>query len=94
VSGSGWIRGRLRLAIAGKHLIRARYDGRARITEPHDYGVLNGTEKVLVYQLRHASGSGTSAPGWRLLEVAKIEELVVLEDTFRGSRGRSHAHHF
>jgi hypothetical protein len=31
--------------------------------------------------------------GWRLLEIAKIEALTVLDDTFKGSRGQSHSDH-
>ena len=83
----------LRFAIANKRLIRVGYGGRVRVAEPHDYG-LQGTPKPLVYQHGLATGPAiTAAVGWRPLEVSKIEALDVLEETFRGSRGRSHRHH-
>ena len=37
---------------------------------------------------------GQTAAGWRLLEISKIEALVVLDDTFSGSRGNSHRDHY
>ncbi len=51
------IDGQLRFAIANKHLIQFRYHGDRRVAEPHDYGIQNGTPKVLVYQ-RRGSGGG------------------------------------
>jgi hypothetical protein len=81
----------LRSAIAGKRLLQCTYDTRSRIAEPHDYGLLHGVAKLLVYQIR---GGRSPVPGWRLLEVSKIEELVVLEQTFRGSRRQAHQHHY
>jgi hypothetical protein len=70
------------------------YNGRLRIAEPHDFGAMHGTSKVLVYQL-HADGAapGASAQGWRLLDLAKIGVCKVLEQTFAGSRGDSHEQH-
>ena len=82
-------------AIAGRHLLEIRYKHQSRIVEPHDYGVQHGVERLLVYQLRPPGAkAGSSAFGWRLFDVAKIESLVVLETTFKGSRGQSgQAHH-
>ena len=80
----------LRFAIANKRLLQCRYDTRVRIAEPHDYGLLHGAPKLLVYQLR---GGRSPVPDWRLLDVSKIDELVVLEQTFRGSRREAHQHH-
>ncbi len=86
---------RIRFAIAGKRLVEVRYSGRLRVVEPHDYGVYKGATKLFVYQLREAAPSGQkSASGWRWLELAKIEGLTVLDDTFAGSRGQSHQQHF
>ena len=84
----------LRSAIAGKHLVKLRYHNRARTVEPHDYGIQKGIERVLVYQL-HApfDRSGKSVTGWRLLDVSEIEDCVVLDDGFPGSRGDSHSRH-
>lgn len=96
VNVSGSTDEQLRFAIAGKRLIQLKYNGRMRIAEPHDYGVKNEARKLLVYQLR-ASGAATQdrkpARGWRLLEVSKIEECSVLDQTFAGSRGQSSQRH-
>jgi hypothetical protein len=96
VNRSGSIDEQLRFAIARKQLIEFKYNGRTRIAEPHDFGVKNGTRKLLVYQLR-AAGAATRDRkpewGWRLLEVSEIEECSVLDQTFAGSRGRSSQHH-
>jgi len=54
---------------------------------------MNGTSKVLVYQLHVDGGAAGAAHGWRLLDLAKIGVCKVLEQTFDGSRGRSHEQH-
>jgi predicted DNA-binding transcriptional regulator YafY len=80
------IDGRLRLAITRKRLVKLSYNGSLRVVEPHDYGVQKGTVRLLAYQLQ-------TAPGWRLFDVGKIEELSVLDTVFEGSRGASHQNH-
>ena len=84
----------LRFAIAHKRLLQLHYSGRLRVVEPHDYGILNGTVKLLAYQVR-APGAGDRKPvrGWRLFDVPKIEACLVLEETFPGSRGDSSQRH-
>ena len=82
---------RLRLAIAAKRLVQFIYETKRRVAEPHDYGILGGVTKILVFQVR--GESRTPLPGWRLLETSKVEELVVLEEAFPGSRGQSHRLH-
>jgi hypothetical protein len=85
----------LRFAIANKRLLQITYGQGTRIAEPHDYGLQKGTVKLLTYQLRRTGGApGKSATGWRLLDVAKIDGCAVLEQTFAGSRGVSHQHHY
>ena len=85
----------LLFAIAQKRLIQFTYSGGTRVAEPHDYGVQKGTERLLTYQLRRSGGlSRGSVTGWRLLDVAKIEHCVVLDQTFPGSRGQSHHQHY
>jgi hypothetical protein len=79
----------IRVAIAGRRLIRFTYGSASRIAEPHDYGEQHGVVRLLVYQLR----SMPFSRGWRLLDVSKMSELAVLNDTFAGSRGSGHAHH-
>jgi hypothetical protein len=84
----------LRFAIAHKRLVEVRYDGRLRLAEPHDYGVKNGSPKVLVYQLKDRGAShGPKATGWRLLDVSKIALCAVSDSTFAGSRGDSSRQH-
>ena len=76
----------LRFAITNKRLVKLTYGGRARVVEPHDYGVQKSAVRLLAYQLH-------TAPGWRLFDVVKIEELAVLDAVFRGSRGAAHQNH-
>ena len=81
----------LRFAIANKRLIRFVYNSKLRIAEPHDYGVKTGVPKLLAYQV---SGQSTSVVrGWKLLDISKIEDLVVLERTFGGTRVKPDQHH-
>jgi hypothetical protein len=80
----------IRVAIAGKRLIRFTYGSLSRVAEPHDYGVQHGVVRLLVYQRRAVPFSR----GWRLLDVSKITRLEVLDETFDGTRGDAHAHHF
>jgi len=82
---------RLRFAITHKRLIRFRYHGSERVAEPHDYGVQNGVTRLLAYQLRGPVRSARSAAvGWRLLDLSKLEDCVVLDEMFPGSRGAAH----
>lgn len=81
----------LKFAIANKRLLQLTYNGQPRVVEPHDYGRLQGVVRLFVYQLR--GGSTNRDPAWRLLDVAKIEEWTVLEQTFAGSRGDGYQRH-
>jgi hypothetical protein len=85
---------RLHFGIARKRLLGVVYQGRLRVAEPHDYGLMNGKPRLLVYQL-HAekADGGRPAKGWRLFDVARIEACEVLEQTFAGSRGGQHRRH-
>src|SRR5262245_49219358 len=84
---------RIRYAIAHRRLVEVTYQGRARLAEPHDYGAQRGADRLLIYQRRGPAKPGQSPRGWRLLDVAKIEGLVVLDETFDGSRGDQHHDH-
>jgi hypothetical protein len=84
---------RIRFAIANRRLVEVRYGGTARAAEPHDYGIQNGRERLLVFQLRGPARPGHTPIGWRLFDVSRIEALTVLEDSFQGSRGRSQGAH-
>jgi hypothetical protein len=79
----------LRHAIAERRLIEFTYERMWRIAEPHDYGIQHRIIRLLVYQLR----SRPFSRGWRMLDVAKLEQLTVLDKQFAGSRGDSHSHH-
>ena len=85
---------RIRFAIANRRLIQVRYSGSTRVAEPHDYGMQNGRERLLVFQLRGPARPGHAPTGWRLLETSKIENVAVLDETFKGSRGHSHHDHY
>jgi hypothetical protein len=86
--------GQLRFAIAGKRLLEVSYKGSVRLVEPHDYGVQNGQVRVFVYQLRATrSQPGKGVTGWRMLDVPKIDRCVVMERTFKGSRGTADQDH-
>jgi hypothetical protein len=84
---------RIRRAIAEKRLLEIRYKTAVRIVEPHDYGVIEGAERLLIFQ-RRGPDSGKGVVGWRLLDVVKIERCVVTNQTFAGSRGDSHERHY
>jgi hypothetical protein len=84
----------VRHAIENKLLLEISYNGKWRVVEPHDYGVHNGEERLLVYQLRSVPPSSDGrAIGWRLLDVSKIQGCGVLNESFGGSRGQAHRNH-
>ena len=85
---------RIRTAITDRRLVEVRYQGTARIAEPHDYGLQKGRQRLLVFQRRGPARPGHASTGWRLLDRSKIEALTVLEETFEGSRGPSHSAHY
>ncbi len=70
------------------------YQGTARIAEPHDYGIQNGCERLLVFQRRGPARPGHAVDRVAPLERSKIEALTVLNETFEGSRGQSHSAHY
>ena len=95
VNQSGSIDEQLRFAIANTLLIQVSYKGRDRVVEPHDYGLQKGMKRLLAYQLRGTGDArGRGVTGWRLLDVSKIDQCSVMEETFGGSRGASHEHHY
>jgi WYL domain len=82
----------LRIAISQRRQIRFRYDGKERIAEPHDYGMQGGKVRLLAYQTGGQSNSGR-LPNWRWIDVSKIRELEVLNETFAGNRPAPSGHH-
>src|SRR2546422_5588121 len=84
----------IRFAIANKRLVQLSYHGRVRVVEPHDYGELNHTTKLLIYQVSTSGDMRKKNPrGWRLLEVSEITECAVLDKMFPGTRGESYKRH-
>jgi hypothetical protein len=75
----------IRHAIAQKRLLQFSFRGGVRIAEPHDYGVRNGNTQLLVFQTGGASRSG-GLPDWRWIDVARVSEVAILEQTFSGRR--------
>ena len=71
-------------AIDQKRLLRLLYRNKPRIVEPHDYGVQNGTVKLLTYQI--AGVSSGPLPDWRWMEADHIADVHLLDRTFPGGR--------
>jgi hypothetical protein len=71
-------------AIDQKRLLRLLYRNKPRIVEPHDYGVQNGTVKLLTYQI--AGDSSGPLPDWRWMEADHIADVQLLDRTFSGGR--------
>jgi len=84
----------LRLAIEKKRLIQLEYDGDLRVAEPHDYGLIDAVPRLLMYQRRKAGDATKPSRGWRLLYIAQVKDCVVLDETFSGTRGDPHEHHY
>ncbi len=82
----------LRTAIQQKRVIQVLYQDKLRIVEPHDYGLHNGSVKLLAFQINGESSG--KLPNWRWMEVASISEIRPLERTFPGGRAiHSGKHH-
>ena len=80
-----------------EHLTRAvgglPFESVVRIAEPHDYGLRDGIPKLLEYQRQRAVRRDPTVRGWRWLDVAKIEDCTVVEESFSGTRETSHQQH-
>ena len=71
-------------AIEKRRLIRLHYKDRERIVEPHDYGIQNGSIKLLAYQV--GGSSSGKLPNWRWMEQDLISDIRLLDRTFPGGR--------
>src|ERR1700752_525033 len=85
---------KVRFAIANRRLMQFHYGGNQRIVEPHDYGVIGNVPRLLVYQRSKVGSAGSQAIGWRLLDLPKIVNCVVLDDTFAGTREDPNQQHY
>jgi hypothetical protein len=72
-------------AIAAKRLVSFTLDGRRRVAEPHDYGIIEGVAKLFFFQRGGESRSGRPL-GWRWGELSKLSGLQLLETRFTGPR--------
>jgi hypothetical protein len=80
-------------AITARRLIAFSYDGRERIAEPHDLGIIGGEKRLFYYQVGGESRSGRPL-GWRWAVVARMEAVRLLDQRFAGPRpGPSGRHH-
>ena len=75
----------LRIAITQRRKVRFWYGGKERIAEPHDYGIQRGQLRLLAYQVGGQSSTG-HLPNWRWIDVSKIKDLEILDETFAGNR--------
>ncbi len=80
----------IRWGITEKKLLELDYDGYHRIIEPHVYGRKNDQNEILTYQLRGQSSSGEL--GWKRMNMKKIANMRVLDETFPGIRSVSGRH--
>jgi hypothetical protein len=71
-------------AVEKKHLLRFRYKGSERVVEPHDYGIQNGVVRLFCWQVDGQSKS--PLPGWRLIDVANMQNCEMLDRQFGGNR--------
>ncbi|MEA9415424.1 hypothetical protein [Flavobacterium sp. PL02] len=72
-------------AIENKNLVEFNYDDELRIVEPHCYGLSTKNNEILrAYQVDGYSSSGKM--GWKLYDLAKAEDINILEDSFERSR--------
>jgi len=81
----------LRRAIEQKRLVRLVYKDKARIIEPHDYGIHNGSVKLLAFQVGGASHG--RLPNWRWMEANSISDVGLLDRTFPGGRPNASGKH-
>lgn len=72
-------------AITNKRLLKFSYHEYDRIVEPHVYGVKDGKEALLVFQVSGESSSG-GLPEWRRMFLDEITNLEILEEKFPGQR--------
>jgi hypothetical protein len=75
----------LRTAIHERRLVAFVLYGKARLVEPHDYGLIGGESRLFCYQVGGDSRSGPPR-GWRWAPLPEISQFHVLDKHFRGAR--------
>ncbi|WP_428323716.1 hypothetical protein [Nitrosopumilus sp.] len=68
-----------------KRIVSFDYHGHHRIAEPHVFGIKDGRESLLVYQIAGTSSSG-GIPEWRRMFVNDITNFQITEQSFPGKR--------
>src|SRR5688572_26490488 len=79
-------------AIANRRLVTFTLDGRRRIAEPHDFGIIDGQARLFFYQVGGESRSGRPI-GWRWAVLDKVAGLRMLDRTFAGTRAAPSGRH-
>lgn len=77
--------GQIRKSINGLNVVTFRYANLERTCEPHVYGVTNGRDQLLCWQLDGESQRG-GIPEWRRFDVSDIENFKITGETFPGYR--------
>ncbi|WP_027468701.1 hypothetical protein [Deefgea rivuli] len=72
-------------AIHEKKVIEFNYGGRLRVVEPHVFGVLDGQNQILGYQIGGQSSQG-NIPDWRRFDLNKMTGMKLTETFFPGVR--------
>jgi hypothetical protein len=73
-------------AIHSRHLLAFKYDGFARMVEPHTYGIdVKGRRALRAFQVDGGSESGEYV-GWKMFHVDEIFGLSELPKSFDSPR--------
>ena len=83
--------GQIRKAINDRLVVTFKYAGLPRTCEPHVFGITNGREQLLCWQLSGKSQRG-KIPEWRRFDVEDIQEFSLTTETFSGARPVPYPH--
>lgn len=73
-------------AIEKRRLLQFSYDDLTRIVEPHLFGRKTSGNDVLLGWLVEGYTESDSAPYWRNYVVDQMDFLIMLDETFEGTR--------
>ena len=83
--------GQIRKAITGKNIITFTYANLLRTCEPHVYGMANGRQQILCWQLSGESQRG-GIPEWRRFDLGDIRNFKITNKNFPGARPVPYPH--
>lgn len=70
-------------AINKKRKLQFTYQNRARIVDPHIFGIsTKGNEVILCWQTGGSSSKPGDLPNWRMFETHEIHGLQIMNDEF------------